>query len=69
MAPETHVILSCFLSMGLPVLWGLRELWLLRRAGGEGGQRRVPAPELAPKPLPDCLIPRPMARPRVLEDA
>ena len=69
MSPATHVMLSCFLSMGLPVLWGCWELWRLRRyRGGGGGGHRVEAP-VPPKPLPDCLIPRPIVRPRVLEDA
>ncbi len=68
MSPGTHVMMNCFLTMGLPVLWGLYELWALRRARSGGGGRRV-APPPAPKPLPDCLIPRPMVRERVLEDA
>jgi hypothetical protein len=68
MSSETHVILSCFLSMGLPVLWGCWELWSLRRWRGGGGGPSIEAPA-APKPLPDCLIPRPLVRPRELEDA
>lgn len=31
MSPEWHVTLSCTLSFGGPIAWGLRELWLLRK--------------------------------------
>lgn len=31
MSPEWHVTLSCTLSFGGPIVWGLRELWLLRK--------------------------------------
>ena len=68
MSPATHVVLSCFLSMGLPVLWGCWELWRLRQDRRGGGGRKV-EPPAPPRPLPDCLIPRPMPRLRVREDA
>lgn len=76
MTDATHAMLSGFLSMGLPVLWGLWELWKLRRAGAGDARRRVEAPDPAPRPLPDCLVPRPSPflpapapRGRVPEDA
>jgi hypothetical protein len=78
----TFLILSMGLTHGTLIILGLRELWLLRRGGG-GGPGRLPEPEPtprprdsgrkpplpngSPKPLPDCLIPRPLSRPRVRE--
>ncbi len=74
MSPATQVLLSGLLTFGVPLLFALHELLALRRAD-RGGPPPPPAPPPrppAPKPLPDCLIPRPMAperRPRVLQDA
>ena len=47
MSPAWHVTFDCFLSMGLPVLWGIRELYLLRRGGWRPGRT-----EAEPMPLP-----------------
>ena len=79
MDADTHILLSGALTFGVPLLFAVRELVVLRRGGG-GSWRGDPAPEPPPPPpsrgtgpLPDCLIPRPLprpaARPRVLEDA
>ena len=68
MSAEWHVGLDCFLSMGVPVLWAIRELILLRR-----GNWRPDHVEPEPMPrLPAGLVPPLSARPareRVLEDA
>lgn len=55
---------SISLSLGLPLVLALGELFMLRRPPGGGGPPPPPEPT-APKPLPDCLIPRL----RVREDA
>lgn len=79
MEPELFVLLSGILTFGAPLALALWDLLLLRRGGG-GPPRRDPTPEAprAPKPaghrpLPDCLIPKPLppvvARSRALEDA
>jgi hypothetical protein len=68
MSAGSLAMTNCFLTMGVPILWGLYELWALRRARSGGRDRRVEPPP-APKPLPDCLIPKPIVRQRVLEDA
>lgn len=79
-----YVLLSGALNFGVLIGICLRELVLLRRIRGNDGRDRHDAPEPTPplpsapqKPLPDCLIPRPMvqgpppapARPRELEPA
>lgn len=83
MDSETFIMLSSALSFGAPLALALRELVVLRRDGGgkrgggswEGGPvpDTPPPPVAGNKPLPDCLLPkllpRPAARPRVLEDA
>ena len=68
MSPATHVMLNCFLTMGLPVLWGLYELWALGRARSDGDDRRVGPAPTPPKPLPECLIPKPLLRDTPLGD-
>ncbi|WP_376099963.1 hypothetical protein ACE7GA_12870 [Roseomonas sp. CCTCC AB2023176] len=68
MSSETFVLLNSILTMGVPILWCLYELWSLGRARSGRDDRRAPEPP-APKPLPDCLIPKPIVRQRVLEDA
>ena len=77
MAPSTFVLLSGALTYGVPLLLAVRELWTLGSTprGGDGPPP-PPPPVLSPlpKPLPDCLIPRPVIRReaspvRVLEDA
>jgi hypothetical protein len=75
MSDEMFILLSATLKFGLVFGFGFRELWLLRRLRDQ--DRRDPGPEPAPtpaapsggagRPLPDCLIPRPVARPRELE--
>lgn len=82
MDPEVYILLSGALTFGVPLALAVRELLVLRRDGGGGGGswKGDPAPETPPapapagnKPLPDCLIPKPVphlvARTRVLEDA
>ncbi len=69
MSPEVQVFLSGALTFGAPLAIAIHELLALRRPppGGSGGLPPEPPPPQ--KPLPDCLIPRPMARTRELEDA
>jgi hypothetical protein len=55
MSPAWHVTLDCTLSMGLPVLWGVRELFLLRRGGWRPGRT-----EADPRPVPPMdFVPSP----------
>lgn len=68
MTSEHHFLASVALSLGVPLILALRELVLLRRPP-DGGPPPPPEPPPEPKPLPDCLRPKPMARPRLLEDA
>ncbi|WP_043363193.1 hypothetical protein [Belnapia sp. F-4-1] len=75
MAPEVFVLLSGGLSFGVPLVLAIRELRNLRRGDG-GGWRPSPTPPPprptggSGKPLPDCLIPKPLpTRPRELETA
>ena len=73
-APSTQVLLSGALTFGVPLVFAVRELLILRRRPPNGGPPPPSAPKpITPKPLPDCLIPRPMGRPmtrpRILEDA
>lgn len=80
LSSETHILLSGALTFGVPLILALRELLLLRRSprGGWRPEPTPPSPGPAPapsgaKPLPDCLIPKPMpdraAKPRELEPA
>ena len=75
MTSETFVMLSGALSFGVPMAVAVYELLTLtphRRGGDEPPpEERFPR---APKPLPECLLPRPdpvrsRSRVRVLEDA
>jgi hypothetical protein len=79
---ETFILLSGALSFGAPLLLAVHELLVLRRGdggGNSGRDRRAPEPPPPPpapagsKPLPNCLIPKPLprlaARVRALEDA
>ncbi len=79
MSPEWQVLLSGALTFGVPLLLAVHELIALRRRP-RGGWRPDPVPPAPPppprpsgeKPLPDCLIPKPMprqAKPRELEPA
>ncbi len=89
MESSTQVILSGILTFGIPLAFACRELIAVRRPrrgswDGDGPHTPAPVPpppdtmpqDLTPlKPLPDCLIPKPMGlddlaqRPRVLEPA
>ena len=71
MSSEMFVLLSGALTFGAPLLLAARELWTLRRDDGRGGgglRERDRAPRVPPapspaggvRPLPDCLIPRPL---------
>jgi len=72
MTSETFVLLSGALTFGVPLYLAMRELKTLRHGGSDGrgpdrgGPEPVPpAPDkpvvvMEQKPLPDCLIPRPM---------
>jgi len=73
MSDAMFVLLSATLKFGLVFCIGIRELVLLRRLSDrderDPGEERAPAPLLPDagtgpdRPLPDCLIPRPIARP------
>ena len=84
MEASTQIILSGLLTFGVPLAFAVRELIVVRRPrpgswGGDGPPPPAPVtppPDTSPewiavrKPLPDCLIPKPMdvGRPvRVLE--
>jgi hypothetical protein len=56
MSPALHVTLSMSLSMGIPLVWAVREL-LVMRADLGGSRRHMPEPDPAPKPLPSGLVP------------
>jgi hypothetical protein len=69
MSPVVFVTLSGALTFGAPLIICLRELLVLRRderGGSWPGDRTLPVPPPlpggsgTPRPLPDCLIPRPM---------
>jgi len=77
--PELQVILSGALTFGVPLAVAVRDLVVTKRGGGWRPER-LPEPEPR-RPLPPCLLPpypsngrradapRPVTRPRVLEDA
>jgi hypothetical protein len=72
MSPASFVILSGALTFGAPLALAVHELLVLRRpprGGGWNGPRLEPLEPKAPKPLPDCLIPKRTVRVRELEDA
>ena len=59
MTPAEQVVLSGALTFGVPLLLAIRELILLRRPRRDGGPPPGDPIPPAPKPLPDCLIPKP----------
>lgn len=75
MTSLTFVLLSGALSFGVPMALAIRELLTL--SPSRGGDDEPPPKEhfpRAPKPLPECLLPRPIlvrdpSRLRMLEDA
>jgi hypothetical protein len=67
MSPALYVTCSFALNCGIPMALAVRELWTLGpspkrgRPDGDVVPPRLPdLPEAGHKPLPDCLIPRPM---------
>ena len=75
MTSETFVLLSGTLTFGVPLAIALCELMTLRQAP-RGGDEPPPQPwpPRSPKPLPECLLPKPIGirNPiliQVLEDA
>lgn len=71
MTSSTFVILSGTLTFGMPLLLAVLDVVRLSRPAGGGDAPPPPEPPRVPKPLPDCLLPRPAVRrrDRVLEDA
>lgn len=76
MSPVTFVLLSGILTFGAPLALAIYEL--LTTPGPRGPGRDDDPPReifpVAPKPLPACLLPKPLPlapapRVRVLEDA
>ena len=73
MSDPMFVLLSATLKFGLVFYIGIRELVLLRRLRDrderDPGEEQAPLPPLPDagtgpdRKLPDCLIPRPIARP------
>jgi hypothetical protein len=77
MSPGYQILLGGLFTFGVPLCLAVRELLAIRRGGrgwwgGDERRRRVPDPPPPPpapqgqgvppgKPLPDCLIPRPIA--------
>ncbi len=57
MSPALHVTLSMSLTMGIPLIWAVRE-WLAMRADLSGGGRPGPDTTPQPLPLPPELTPR-----------
>ncbi|TRW14314.1 hypothetical protein [Glacieibacterium frigidum] len=75
MTGETYVLLSSAVTFGVPLVLAVLQLRGLGPSA-RGGEEPPPPPVIAPlpRPLPDCLLPRPVARPaatrvRILEDA
>ena len=55
MRPDLQIFLSGCLTFGVPLVYALRELFLLKRDRGPGWQPDPP-PETPQKPLPPCLL-------------
>ena len=67
MSTEWLIFSSFGLNFGLPMAWAVRELIITRPLprGGQPDEYIEPDPAPLPtpltqKPLPDCLIPKPM---------
>lgn len=56
MRPELFVVLSGCLTFGLPLMFAVREVMVLRRGGSGGGEPPAPPRPPVPKPLPPCLL-------------
>lgn len=75
MTGETFVLLSGVLTFGVPIVLAIIDVRRMGPTIPRGGDGPPPPPVIAPlpRPLPDCLLPRPIVRPvervRVLEDA
>lgn len=75
MSPTTIVLLSSLLTYGVPLALAVYQIWSLRRpsTGNDGPPPPAPDKPHSPKPLPDCLLPKPVRAPsprvRVLENA
>ncbi len=62
MTSATFILLSGVLTFGVPLLLAIRELWFLDMTPNRGDGPPPPHAEpLAPRPLPDCLLPRPVS--------
>ncbi len=66
MSPHTYILCSFALTFGVPMGIAVREYWQLGAPPGSLPPRLAPEPAPGPlpdagaKPLPDCLIPRPV---------
>ncbi len=63
MTSATFVILSGMVTFGLPIIFALYELRRLQPppCGGSDGPPPPPCQSpILPKPLPDCLLPKPL---------
>jgi hypothetical protein len=68
MNPELMILLSGALTFGVPLVLAVLDLLAMRRSSGGGGSpERARAPDTPPapgpagvRPLPDCLIPKPV---------
>ena len=74
MSSEMLIFSSCVLTFGVPLVLAAWELVALRRdARGGGSWNRdrardtspTPGPDAGVRPLPDCLIPKPLPTPPV----
>lgn len=61
MTSVMFVVLSGTLTFGVPMALALYELRHLQNTGGGGGPPPPSPPKpIVPKPLPDCLLPKPV---------
>ena len=62
MSSATFVMLSGLLTFGVPLLLAIRELGRLGPSSNGGDGPPPPPPvQPGPRPLPDCLMPRPVS--------